>query len=317
MGRAQRTLVALLLGASLPGCAWLGGDSEKRDILEARRARNEAMDPEPAPRKTVEERLAEAQRQLAQGHEAQAIWNYAEAHREDPTNPTPRTQIGFIEVSRDPLRAEALFTEIVHDHPDSAEAHAGLGLARFAQDRLEPAREELERAVELDPDSPHALYWLAVVYDLLDRPQRARELAERAHALAPKDARIVNNLGVSYLVAGEFEKAEQAFRSAVLLDPDDPALHNNLGLAVGRQGRYAEALGQFRLAGTEQAAENNLGYVHYLNGDHAEAIAHFERSLQLGGGDRLTVVKNLQAAQAALERERLRPRALARGLSGP
>ena len=298
MPLAARTLLCLSLLLALPGCAWFGPDAAQREILAARRARNAAMDPKPAPRKTVEERL------LAGGHEAQAVWNYAQAHREDPTNPTPRARIGFVEVSRDPQRAEALFAEIVRDHPDSAEAHAGLGLARFAQDRLEPAREALERAVELDPDSASALYWLAVVYDLLDRPEHARELAERAHALSPKDARIVNNLGVSYLVAGEFEKAEQAFRAAILLDPADAALHNNLGLAVGRQGRYAEALAQFRLAGTEQAAENNLGYLYYLNGDHAQAIAHFERSLELGGGDRLTVVKNLQAAQAALDRGR-------------
>jgi superkiller protein 3 len=222
----------------------------------------------------------------------------------DPSNPTPRTRIGLVEVSRDPQRAAALFAEIVRDHPDSAEAHAGLGLARFAQDRLEPARESLERAVELDPESATALYWLAVVYDVLDRPERARELAERAHALSPGDSHIVNNLGVSYLVAGDFEKAEQAFRAAILLDPDDPAPRNNLGLALGRQGRYDEALAQFRLAGTEQAALNNLGYLYYLNGDHARAIEQYERSLQIGGGDRLTVVKNLQAAQAALERAR-------------
>jgi Flp pilus assembly protein TadD len=300
----MRTLVALLLAAALPGCAWLGPEGAQREILEARRARAAAMEPEAPARKTVEERLAEAQRLLAEGHGAQAIWSYAEAHRADPTNPTPRVRIGFVEVSRDPQRAEAIFAEIVRDHPDSAEAHAGLGLARFAQDRLEPARAALERAVELDPDSASALYWLAVVYDLLDRPEHARELAERAHALSPGDAHIVNNLGVSYLVAGEFEKAEQAFRAAILLDPADPALHNNLGLAVGRQGRYAEAAAEFRLAGTEQAALNNLGYLYYLNGEHARAIENFERSLELGGGDRLKVVKNLQAAQAALERAR-------------
>ncbi len=304
MRRAQSPLVALLLAAALPGCAWFGPDAAQREILAARRARSAAMDPKPAARKTVEERLLEAERLLAEGHEAQAVWNYAQAHREDPTNAKPRARIGFMEIARDPQRAEALFAEIVRDHPDSAEAHAGLGLARFAQDRLDAARQALERAVELDPDSASALYWLAVVYDLLDRPERARELAERAHALSPNDARIVNNLGVSYLVADEFERAEQAFRAAILLDPGDPALHNNLGLAVGRQGRYSEAFAQFRLAGTEQAAENNLGYLYYLNGDYAQAIAHLERSLELGGGDRLTVVKNLQAARLALDRER-------------
>ena len=121
----------------------------------------------------------------------------------------------------------------------------------------------------------------------------------------PNNLRIIKDQAtVPVIVDGEFEKAEQAFRAAILLDPDDPAQHNNLGLAIGRQGRYQEALAQFRLVGTEQAALNNLGYLYYLNGEHARAIEQFERSLQLGGGDRLTVVKNLQAAQAALDRER-------------
>jgi superkiller protein 3 len=299
-----RTLLALALALASSGCAWLGPDAAQREILEARRARSAAMEPQAPARKTVEERLAEADRLLAEGRGGEAVWGYSQAYRSDPANPAPRARIGFVEVSRDPERAEALFAEIVRDHPDSSEAHAGLGLARFAQNRLEPARESLERAVELDPDSVQALYWLSVVCDLLDRPQRARELAERAHSLAPRHAQIVNNLGVSYLVGGEFERAEQAFRSAILLEPADAALHNNLGIALGRQGRYAEALAEFRRAGTEQAALNNLGYLYYLNGDHAKAIENFERSLQLGGGDRLTVVKNLQAAQAAQARPR-------------
>jgi Flp pilus assembly protein TadD len=302
--RKPPALLALAAALALPGCAWLGPGAAQREVLEARRARAAAMETAPPRRMTVEERLAEADRLLAEGKGGQATWGYLQAHRADPSSPTPRTRIGFMQISRDPQRAEALFAEIVRDHPGSAEAHAGLGLARFAQNRLEPAREELERAVELDPDSPSALYWLAVVYDLLDRPDRSREYAERAHALSPGDAHIVNNLGVSHLVAGELEKAEQAFRAAILLDPDDPAPHNNLGLALGRQGRYEEAFAEFRRVGTEQAAHNNLGYLYYLNGQPAKAIEHFERSLQAGGGDRLTVVKNLHAAQAALERQR-------------
>jgi superkiller protein 3 len=304
MRPSARILLGLSLLLALPGCAWLGPDAAQREVLEARRARSAAMEPEPAKRKTVEERLAEADRLLANGRGGEAIWNYAQAAHQDQGNPTPLARIGLVEVSRNPERAESLFSEIVRDHPDSAEAHAGLGLARFAQNRIEEARVSLERAVEIDPSSSSALYWLAVVYDLQDEPARAREFAERAHAISPKDARIVNNLGVSYLTGGDFAKAEQAFRAAILLDPDDPAVRNNLGIAVGRQGRYEEAMAEFRRTGSEQAALNNLGYLYYLNGEHARAIDNFERSLQLGGGDRLTVVKNLQAAQAALDRHR-------------
>jgi len=306
MGGNSIRAALLALALALPGCAWLGPSPAQRELREAQRARAEAIAETPARKpRTVEERLAEADRYLSDGRPGQAMWNYLEAHRADPGAVSPRLRIGYVEVARDPERAEALFSSIVRDAPDSAEAHAGLGLARFAQNRLEPARADLERAVALDPESARALAWLAVVCDLLGDSAHAREYAQRAHRLRPDDPRIVNSLGVSELESGDFAAAEQSFRSAILLEPADPILRNNLGIAVGRQGRYAEAYAEFRRAGDEPAALNNLGYLYYLNGEHAKAIEIFERSLQAGGGDeRVRVVRNLEAARAALARSR-------------
>lgn len=306
MPRWAPTLIALLGALLLPGCASLGLGKDRTDrMLEARRARESAAE-EPGREVpgTVEERLSEARRLLNQGQPAQAMWSYYQAARMDPDNPAPRARIGYFEVSRDPEHAEAIFASLVEDHPDCAECHAGLGLARFAQSRVDAARVSLERAVELDPDSPSALYWLAVVYDLLDRDDAAREHVQRAYALSPKDAHIVNGLGVSYLTAGDYVQAEQAFRSAILLDPGDPALHNNLGLALAHQGRYDEALAHFLKGGSEQAAHNNLGYVYYLNGVPEKAVEHYELSLKAGGDDRLTVIRNLNAALDAMQEAR-------------
>lgn len=302
MNARVRRLAGVYLLLWLPGCAWLGPTAEQREVIEARRTRAAAMDPAPPKRKTVEERLAEADRLLAEGNAGSALWSYVRAMEDDPKAVTPRARIGYVEVSRDPERAEAIFAEIVAQHPDSAEGHAGLGLARFAQNRIDGARTSLERAVALDPESARATYWLAVVYALEGRADDAKRLSERAYALAPRDPRIVNNLGVTYLVANEFPRAEEKFREALLLEPHDPALHNNLGLALGRQRRYRAALDEFLRGGDEPAAHNNLGWVHYLNGEPERAIEQYEKSLALGGSDRLRVVKNLQAAQAALER---------------
>jgi Flp pilus assembly protein TadD len=304
--RSLSPLAALLAAVALPGCAGLSfGPDRTQRMIDAQRAREAAAEETPrVPPRTVEERLAEAQRLLAQGREGQALWSYVEAHRMDPSDPAPRARIGYFEVSRDPERAESIFASLVADHPDSAQAHAGLGLARFAQSRLDEARVSLERAVELDPGSSSSLYWLAVVYDLLDREDAAREHVERAYALSPKDAHIVNGLGVSYLKAGDYPQAEQAFRSAILLDPSDPALHNNLGLALGHQRRYDEALAEFLRGGSEQAAHNNLGYVYYLNGVPERAVEHYELSLKAGGDDRLTVIRNLNAALDAMQETR-------------
>src|SRR5258705_99006 len=130
-GNPTRGLALLLL--ALPGCAWLGPSPAQQELREARRARSQASDDLAPKHKPVEERLAEADRYLADGRGGQAVWGYLEAHREDPTAVSPRLRIGYVEIARDPEQAEALFAAIVHDEPDSAQAHAGLGLARFAQ----------------------------------------------------------------------------------------------------------------------------------------------------------------------------------------
>ena len=133
----------------------------------------------------------------------------------------------------------------------------------------------------------------------------SRERAEsyrRAASLQPRGYEALNNLGVSYLRTGEFAAAAEALGNAARLAPRDPAVANNLGLALGRLERYAEALKAFRrAANSDQAALNNLGYVHYLNGDYAGALEVYEQALLARGSSeqRLSVLRNLRRAKRA------------------
>ena len=136
----------------------------------------------------------------------------------------------------------------------------------------------------------------AIVLGQLQLYEDAQEHARRAAELAPQNSAIVNNYGIACLRAGDAVLAEKAFRSAIALESRDPAYRNNLGIALGRQQRYAEAMSAFRSAGSEQAAENNLGYVYYMNGLLDEAIAHYVSALQSEGDARLKVLHNLDVA---------------------
>lgn len=250
---------------------------------------------------SVEEILRDADQMTRVGQIDRAVIGYIDALRTDPTSPIPRARIANLQLSRDPERAEALFREIIATQPDAAVAHAGLGLALLARNRLDEAELPLRRALELDPELANAHTSLSVVYDLQGRSGEAREHALRARELSPTDPTAANNLGVSYLLSGEFAEAERSFRAAALLAPRDPAIRNNLGVALGRQGHYGEALDQFLRAGSEQASYNNLGYVYLLDGRLDEAIAAFERALQAEGDQRLVVLRNLNAALDARE----------------
>lgn len=208
----------------------------------------------------------------------------------------PLERIGFVQLTTDPPRAQITFEQLLEEEPERATAHAGLGLAYYAQGQLEPARVSLERAVELDPDAPLALSGLASVYDLLGRTDEASAKREHLAALRPRDPRVANNIGVSRMLQGDYAGAEASLRRSVQIDPRDPTSWNNLGLVLAYQEHFDEALDAFRHAGDEQSAQNNVGYLYYRAGRYDEAIASYEAALLAGGSQNAHVLQNLQLA---------------------
>jgi len=302
-------ILALALAALLvsPGCASLPGFKKKtafekyqEEVLEQRSAAAQAPDEDAKPA-TLEGKVEAGDDLLDKGQVDRAMLMYLEAVRLDRDATLPRERIGYMHLTRDLERAEAIFTQLVEDDPSNARAQRGLGLARLGKGDLEGARASLERALALEPDSASAHYALGAALGLAGRHDRALEHTQRARALRPKDATIANGLGVAYMMIGDGVRAEQAFRDAILLDAHIDTYHNNLGLALARQGRYDEALAAFRRVGTEQAARNNLGYAYYLNRHYDAAVVEYERALVEDGDQKLLVLRNLNAALDARE----------------
>jgi superkiller protein 3 len=288
----------------LTGCASMFpgiGDSSSlayRQAMETQRARDTATSVQPVEADvSVASHLEEGDSQLEKGDRRLALLHYLEARRLSPNDGTPLMRIGYYYLPEDPERSAAIFASLIENDANFAPAHAGLGLARFAQGRYTEARAAFERAVEIDADMPDALDVLGILHAIDDDPQTGLEYAQRAFQVNAHDAQIVNNLGVAYLRAAEYARAEESFRAAILLDPSDPAVYNNLGYSLGRQGRYAEATAAFRRFGDASAVHNNLGYVYYLNGDTEAAVRHFEIAVRTVDPDtRLQVLQNLRAA---------------------
>jgi Flp pilus assembly protein TadD len=297
--------LCVLLGLTgLTGCASTfpgfgnSGSLKYRQAMQAQLERESATTSEASNvTHDLQSHLVEGDSQLEKGDRRLALLHYLEARRLSPDDPEPLNRIGYYYVTEDPERAAAIFAGVISRYEDSAVAHAGLGLARFAQDRHEEARASFERAAEIDGNLPAALDALGVLYAIENDPKAGLHLAQRAFQADPRNAHIVNNLGVAYLRESEFTRAEESFRAAILLDPSDPAFYNNLGYSLGRQGRYEEATAAFRRFGDDGAVHNNLGYVHYLNGDIETAIRHFEIAVRsVDADERIRVLRNLRAA---------------------
>jgi Flp pilus assembly protein TadD len=299
--RAASALLAALVGLSLAGCALLPTPESETSLDEyrqymAERAAAEVEETEEKDGPSFEEKLASAQRSHRAGDSEQAMRLYFEAFRLDPADSRSHEGIAYLQLARQPDQAAEVFQKVIEADPNSTMAYVGSALAKLAQGETEEAAGYLETALALHPSSPDAHGAYALVLGEMQLYEDAQEHARLAAELAPRNSAIVNNYGIANLRAGDPVLAEKAFRDAIALEPRDPAYSNNLGIALGRQRRYADAMSAFRSAGSEQAAENNLGYVYYMNGLLDDAVAHYELALQAQGDDKLKILRNLNAA---------------------
>jgi Tfp pilus assembly protein PilF len=303
--RIASSLLVALLGLNGTGCASLWGKSQSQTSLGeyreymAERAAAEVEEVEEYDGPSFEEKLAAAHRSHQAGDAEQAMRLYFDAFRLDPMDARAHAGIAYLQLARQPEHAEEVLLKVIETNPDSTMAYVGLGLAKLAQDETDAAATYLEQAIALSPDSANAHDAYAVVLESLQLYGDAQDHARQASELAPQNSAIANNYGIASLLAGDLKSAEKAFRGAISFESRDPAYRNNLGIALGRQGRYAEAMTAFRSAGSAQAAENNLGYVYYMNGLLDDAVAHYELALQAEGDDKLKVLRNLNAALEA------------------
>jgi Tfp pilus assembly protein PilF len=231
------------------------------------------------------------------------VWSYLRASQIEPTNSIPIERVGFLHLREDLFQAEIIFESLMASHPEAPAGHHGMAMVLLSRGETQGAEESFKHALQLAPDAVPAIAGLGVVYDAQGRHAAAQAQYVAALERAPRDAEVLNNLGLSYLSTEQFDEAEGAFRRAVRLRPSSETFHNNLGLALGRQDRYEDALREFSNGGTEAGAENNLGYVYFLNGRYAEAIARYEQALGLGSAEPLAVVQNLRDAREALDLE--------------
>ncbi len=113
--------------------------------------------------------------------------------------------------------------------------------------RLAAAEAAARRAVAA-ADSAVAWHRLALILIEADKLEPARDCLERAVERAPESIDARNNLGIVLQRLGELEPACAAYRAALALDPENAAAHNNMASVLGELGQFEAALEHARRA---------------------------------------------------------------------
>lgn len=158
------------------------------------------------------------------------------------------------------------------------------------------ARAHFERAIELDPDFSRAVAGLALVYsrDAIDgwtvtpsqSLNRASELAESAARINPAIPQVHFVSGQVALFRQQHELAIEATQRATRISPNYADAYALQAWILNYTGRSNEALAKLetamRLNPVVPASYSEiLGEIHYMKGEYTDAIAAFERALEI------------------------------------
>ena len=137
-------------------------------------------------------------------------------------------------------KTKSMLTKAVGLDPELAEAHATKGLASVSECHLRQAEEEYRRAIELKPSYAFARMWY---FQLLDHQQRwdeAREQIEKAGELDPLSPVVTMNLGNAHYDRREYRKALESYKGSAELDPAYYFAHYGMFWAYGRMKMFDE-----------------------------------------------------------------------------
>ena len=145
--------------------------------------------------------------------------------------------------------------------PGSEEAQLELGRARIGGGQAFYAIEPLNRAAAAAPRDwrPHSL--LGVAMEQVKRLDDARGEYQRALQLSPENPAVLSNLALLDAAAGDRVTAESLLRRAAASPASTVQERANLALVLGLQGKMGEAEQIIRRDLPPELAEQNLAYL--------------------------------------------------------
>ncbi len=181
-------------------------------------------------------------------------------------------------------KAYAAARKALEIDPESAEAHASLGLAMTHRWDWTGAQAEFRRALQLDPQYANAHHWYGDYLSI--RSRHGEALAEARHALEldPLNLMISTWVGLRYYMARDYSRAIDQNRNSVELDPNFAAAHLLLGEDYRGAGLHSEAVNELKKAAN-------------LSGDSPLYTAQVAVALAVAGrnGEALRIAHELEA----------------------
>ena len=212
----------------------------------------------------------------ADQHSAVALAYLSDAYvRRQQMNPDPQ----WLKLARDAAQ------RAVAENGDLALAHQSMAFVHYAAGERDLAAREFRRAADLDPMSPFPPMGLGLIAAAQNDNVEAESALRKAVQLGPKAWRPHNELGDFFYRHARYEEAAREWETARDVTPDNALVLRNLSAAyysLGRHDAAASALQRALEVRPSAPIYTNLGTIRFFQGRYADAVAAFEKAVELG-----------------------------------
>ncbi len=213
---------------------------------------------------------------------------------------------GFYAQQKDYKQAAEFYRKALERRPADALLHTNLGTTLMALDDLPGAREQWQRAIELD-DNAESHLSLSLLLRNEKKYAEATEHVRKAVAREPANPKYRNNLAGYLLQAGKIDEAMAELRAAIQSDPKHGKSQALLGELLVAKGQLREGAEHLR-KGVENGADapENLVELAWLLAtapsgavrDGAAAVGFAEKACRLTDQKDYSALESLAAAYA-------------------
>ncbi|MFZ0060401.1 MAG: protein kinase [Pyrinomonadaceae bacterium] len=180
-----------------------------------------------------------------------------------------------------------------------AEPHATLGNVYYNKWKWAESETEYKRAIELNPNYATAYHWYSILLFALGRNDEGAAMITRAHGLDPMSSIITQNVAQVHQMKNDHKAAIEVCQKIIELHPNFPGGHFTIGWSYLKTGRNDEAIASFQkaleLSGRTSYVLSELGAAFAASGRPKEAqelikeLEERHRKQQADGVDLATV----------------------------
>ena len=199
-----------------------------------------ALTQSPTPEQVVPLTVALALAYSHGGQPAKATETLQQLVAAHPDSAEAHLGLGVVEAGAQPPSLEAAITEFreaLRLDPNKDEARLALGRALISQQKFSEAIAPLREYVQHEPLDFQGYYTAGLAYKGLQQWEPSIELLQRAARLNPTSYEVHYELGTVLAVTGQTERAIHELRAAEKIRPSAPEVHDQLAQLLAKRGQ--------------------------------------------------------------------------------